>query len=44
MTIDEFTVTGIRMQRKYEIRPSLTVSGYIASPDSKPGEKPAAGV
>jgi len=36
LTIDEFTVTGIRMQRRYDIRPSLTVSGYIASQEAKP--------
>ncbi len=43
LTIDEFTITGIRMQRKYEIRPSLTISGYIASTETKPAEKSEAG-
>jgi type II secretory pathway component PulM len=44
LTIDELTVTGIRgVQKKYEIRPSLTVSGYIGSRESTPDEHPEAG-
>jgi hypothetical protein len=44
LTIDELTVTGIRgAQKKYEIRPSLTVSGYIGSQETKPAERPAGG-
>ena len=31
LTVDELIVTGIRMQKRYDIRPSLTVSGYLAS-------------
>jgi len=42
LTIDEFTVTGIRgAQKKHELRPSLTISGYIGSQEAKPVEKPA---
>jgi hypothetical protein len=44
LTIDELTVTGIRgAQKKYEIRPSLTISGYIGSQEAKPVEKPGTG-
>jgi type II secretory pathway component PulM len=42
LTLDELTINSFRMQKRYEIRPGLTVSGYIAGPDAKPAEKPAA--
>jgi type II secretory pathway component PulM len=38
LTIDEFMITGFMIQKKPVIRPSLTVSGYIASIESKAGE------
>ena len=41
LTLDELNITGFRMQKKYEIRPILKVSGYILGPEAKPGEKPA---
>ncbi len=45
LKIDELVVSGIRLGKKYEIRPSLTISGYIALPEQKPkdntGSKPA---
>ena len=41
LTLDELNITGFRMQKKYEIRPILKVSGYILAPEAKPGEKPA---
>ena len=40
LTVDDFTVNSFPIQKKYVIRPNISVSGYIASPD-KPGEKPA---
>ena len=43
LSIEEFTVAGIRSQRRYEIRPSLTISGYIAAQETKPAEKAATG-
>jgi hypothetical protein len=43
LKIEEFTLTSWRVQKKYEIRPSLTVVGYISTPESKPKEKPAGG-
>jgi hypothetical protein len=42
LTIDEFMVTSFKIQKKYEIRPGLTISGYISVPETKPGEKPEA--
>jgi Tfp pilus assembly protein PilO len=42
LTLDELAVTSFKMQRRYEIRPSLTVSGFITGPEAKPGEKPSA--
>ena len=41
LTLDELNITGFRMQKKYEIRPILKVSGYILGPEAKPGDKPA---
>jgi len=45
LKIDELVVSGIRLGKKYEIRPSLTISGYITLPEEKPkdntGSKPA---
>ena len=38
LTIDEFTITSFPVQKKYIIRPSLTVSGYINSSETKTGE------
>ncbi len=41
LTLDELNITGFRMQKKYEIRPALKVSGYILGPEAKPGDKRA---
>jgi len=41
LTVDELVINSIKMQKKYEIRPSLTVSGYIIAPEAKPEDKPA---
>jgi Tfp pilus assembly protein PilO len=38
LTVDEFMVTSFMSQKKPVIRPSLTVSGFIASNESKTGE------
>ncbi|HYK89574.1 MAG TPA: type II secretion system protein GspM [Acidobacteriota bacterium] len=39
LTVDELSIASYPMQRRYETRPSITVSGYIAAP---PEVKPAA--
>lgn len=41
LTLDQLTINSFRMQKRYEIRPGLTVSGYIAGSETKPAEKPA---
>ncbi len=42
LTVDEMTVSSFRMQKRYEIRPGLTVSGYITPQDVRTDPKPAA--
>ena len=41
LKVEEMTINGYRIQRRLEIRPNLTVVGYISSP--KPDEKSAGG-
>ncbi len=41
LTLDELQITSFRMQKRYDIRPALTVSGFIAGAETSPGEKPA---
>jgi hypothetical protein len=43
LKIDEMTINSFRMpvQKKYEIRPSMTISGYIGMREEKQIEKPA---
>jgi hypothetical protein len=43
LTLDELTINVYPIQRRYEIRPSMTVSGIFAAIESKGEEKPAAG-
>ena len=43
LKVEELVITSYRMQKKYEIRPSLTVVGYIHSPDTKQAEESAPG-
>ena len=31
LKIDEFNISGYRIQKRFEIRPNLTISGYISS-------------
>jgi hypothetical protein len=42
LNIDELVVSSLRIQRRFEIRPSVTISGYIRAPEEKPKEKPSA--
>jgi Tfp pilus assembly protein PilO len=43
LKIEELMISSFRMpvQGKYEIRPNLTVAGYILTQEEKPSEKPA---
>jgi hypothetical protein len=43
LAIDELNINSYRIQKKYEIRPRITVSGFIAAPEAKPAPKPAGG-
>jgi hypothetical protein len=43
LAIDELNINSYRIQKKYEIRPRITVSGFIAAPEAKPAPKPSAG-
>jgi hypothetical protein len=39
LRIDELVISSLRIQRRFEIRPSVTISGYIRAPEEKPKEK-----
>jgi len=41
LKVDEMNISSIRIARRFEIRPSLTISGYITAKEEKPAEKPA---
>jgi hypothetical protein len=38
LKVEELIITSLPTQRRYQIRPSLTVAGYISSPNLKPTE------
>jgi hypothetical protein len=42
LSVDELIISSIRVQKQYEIRPSITVSGYIVASEAKPEANPAA--
>jgi hypothetical protein len=44
LKIDECMINGFRIQKRFEIRPSLTIAGYINTQREKPKEAPAAGI
>jgi hypothetical protein len=37
LTVDELVINSYRMQKKYEIRPRIIISGYISSSKAKTG-------
>jgi hypothetical protein len=39
LTVDELVINSFRIQKKYEIRPIITVSGYIVAPPAAPAPK-----
>lgn len=43
LTVDLLAINSFRIQKRYEIRPSITISGYIAGAPEKPAERPAGG-
>jgi len=44
LKIDECMINGFRIQKRYEIRPNLTIAGYISIPAEKPKEASATGI
>ncbi|MBN1571090.1 MAG: hypothetical protein JXA73_24860 [Acidobacteria bacterium] len=44
LKIEECMINGFRIQRRYEIRPSLTIAGYISSRVEPPQAEPATGI
>ena len=44
LKIDECMINGFRLQRRFAIRPSLTIAGYIHARAEKPKEPPATGI
>ena len=38
LTVDDFTVNGFKLQKRWEIRPNLAVSGYINAPEKATGK------
>jgi hypothetical protein len=38
LTVDDFTVNGFKIQKRWEIRPNLAVSGYINAPEKPAGK------
>jgi hypothetical protein len=41
LTIDELVITSFKIAKRWDIRPSITVSGFIAAAESKTAEKAA---
>jgi type II secretory pathway component PulM len=41
LSVDELQINSFRIQKRYEMRPILTVSGYILAPETKPEAKSA---
>ncbi len=39
LKVDELVISSLRLQKRFEIRPSLTISGFIRVPEEKPKEK-----
>jgi hypothetical protein len=43
LRVDEAIINSLRISKKFEIRPSLTISGYIRTQEEKPKEKTETG-
>ncbi len=44
LTVDELAITSFRIQKRWEIRPSVVVAGLIAVAETKSEDKPSGGV
>ena len=38
LTVDGLNIISLRLQNKFQIRPNITVAGYITAPETKPGK------
>jgi Tfp pilus assembly protein PilO len=43
LTVDELSIASFQMQRRWETRPNVTISGYILSRETKPAQKTTGG-
>ncbi len=43
LTIDDMQITSFKIAKRWDIRPSMTIAGLIASKEGKPADKPAGG-
>jgi len=41
LSVDELQINSFRIQKRYQMRPILTVSGYILAPEAKPEARSA---
>ena len=41
LTVDTLNITAFRIQKRFDIRPSLTIAAFILVPEAKPPEKVA---
>jgi type II secretory pathway component PulM len=41
LAVEELAITSFKIQKRWEIRPSITVAGLILAPEAKPAEKSA---
>jgi hypothetical protein len=39
LKVDDLVISSLRIQKRFEIRPSIAISGYIRAPEEKPKEK-----
>jgi Tfp pilus assembly protein PilO len=43
LTVDELSIASFQIQKRWDTRPNVTISGYISSQETKPAEKAPGG-
>ena len=43
LTVDELSIASFQIQKRWDTRPNVTISGYILSQEAKPEEKAPGG-
>jgi Tfp pilus assembly protein PilO len=43
LTVDELSIASFQIQKRWDTRPNVTISGYISSPEAKPADKAPGG-